>query len=165
MRQSMSRKRADDTMLGSYASGIGGGRSGKKRVTARMKVRELFAPDKDALIEADEDLAKAKEADTDVGEYLEKCLRHLWQAVEDDRVLLSFAAVGYDYSTGFPVYDYDILVDLLINYGYNVDVATMFAGELSRSKWRDGTRRVVMNSSRRVDIYSQVEKLPDNPCS
>lgn len=77
---------------------------------------------------------------------------------------LAYAAVGYDFRTGRPVYDYDILVDLLVNYGYGVDDAAAFIDELSVSGVFDGFAPVIMNSAFRTSIYADIEHLDGIPC-
>ena len=161
----MGRKKKDANSLGRYVSDGKASKRRKEETSASFgKRRDLFAPDAEELIEHDTNLASIYENDQDEGEITEACIRHIWQAIEGDRILLGYAITGYDWATGKPVYDYDVMVDLLINYGYRIGPILVFMDEFANSIWPDGTKRIVVNSSHRVDIHRDIEPLPDIPC-
>ena len=154
----MARKKKNEngTMLGSHEVS-----ASKPKF---KKIKEKYTEDIEGLIASDEGLKKAYEKDQAYGEYAEKSIRHIWEGFETDKIFLFHARVGAEYTKMFPIYDQSHMVDLLINYGYRIDVILMFLDEFARSSWKsDGSPRILMTDSYKLDIYENVEKLSDIP--
>ena len=123
--------------------------------TANIR-RKCVNAQKDALMER---------LDPDTAKYAETCINHIWQNIESGNIDLDYAVAGYDLHTGEPVYEYDLLVNLLSSYGYSAGITALFIDEFMRVGSGSKGRNVVISSARKAEIFKNVQGLPDNPCA
>lgn len=114
------------------------------------------------IILGDERLNSMRSEDPAAAAELEIALRRMWRAFEEGRMDLSYAESGRVYGAGIPVYDYDDLTELLLEYGFRVQEAFQFIEEFSDSFSVSGVPRLVAVSERRARMLAEVEPLPEN---
>lgn len=84
----------------------------------------------------------------------------IWEQLGEENIDLSYASVGYVMTSGRMILDNDLLVSLLINYGYQINVVLKFIDEFNEMGKEDDKIPLVVVSSHMDHIYSEVEKLP-----
>lgn len=84
----------------------------------------------------------------------------IWEQLGEENIDLSYASVGYVMTSGRMILDNDLLVSLLINYGYQISEILKFIDEFNEMGKEDDKIPLVAVSSHMDRIYSEVEKLP-----
>lgn len=104
--------------------------------------------------------AASKQPDS-CSDVMQVVVEDIWKNLECGKIELGYAIVGYS-CNGRPVVDHDVLVTLLINYGYKIDHILAFIDDFNAVSEDDsGFPMIVVNSSV-SRIYEEVEPLSDS---
>lgn len=82
----------------------------------------------------------------------------IYKSIKSGKVDLSYAMVGHT-SLGRAILDYDVLVKLLVEYGFQVEAVLCFIEELSSKSSGDDRFPIVMVSLQSSKIYQDVSPL------
>lgn len=82
----------------------------------------------------------------------------IWKRISSQDINLYYAVVGYG-PNGRPVIDHDILVNLLINYGYHIDHILPFIDDFNAVSEEDDSFPMIMLNSYTYEIYENVKSL------
>lgn len=85
-------------------------------------------------------------------------INKIWKNIGLGKIDISYACVGYTLN-GRPVLEYGLFIDMLVNYGFNVDDAICFIDEFSDIASKDNASPVVMTDGRRAKIMTEVKPL------
>lgn len=94
-------------------------------------------------------------------EFSIKVVEDIWKRISSGEVNLYYATVGYGLNER-PILDYDILVNLLINYGYRIDDVMAFIDDFTSVSAEDDTFPMLMMNSHVREIYEDVKHLEDS---
>jgi len=86
----------------------------------------------------------------------------IWEYLNAGNIDLGYAIVGYAFS-GRAILDHDIFVNLLINYGFKIDVVLAFIDDFNEVSLEDDDFPIVMISSYMQKIYEEVNNLEECP--
>ena len=83
--------------------------------------------------------------------------------IKDDTIELWYACIGYTLDSNKPIYSYEMLIDLLINYGYTISYILYALDKLAvEDLYDDGSGLLIMNCAQRNMIYSDIEPLDND---
>lgn len=83
--------------------------------------------------------------------------------IKDDTIELWYACIGYTLDSNKPIYSYEMLIDLLINYGYTISYILYALDKLAvEDFYDDGSGLLIMNCAQRNMIYSDIEPLDND---
>jgi hypothetical protein len=86
----------------------------------------------------------------------------IWEYLNAGNIDLGYAIVGYAFS-GRAILDHDIFVNLLINYGFKIDVVLAFIDDFNEVSLEDDDFPIVMISSHMQKIYEEINNLEECP--
>lgn len=90
-----------------------------------------------------------------------KVIEDIWNRISSSEVNLYYATVGYGFN-GRPILDHDILVNLLINYGYKINDVMAFIDDFNDVSLEDDTFPMLMMNSHVHEIYEDVKHLDNS---
>ena len=96
-------------------------------------------------------------------ELVQRQVDDIWRRVRDDSISLYYACTHVLYDDGYPVYDENLLVELLINHGYRVDAALAWLDQFVRSEDDKGRHPIVVMDEKKSQIFSDIERFKDIP--
>ena len=82
----------------------------------------------------------------------------IWSRLDNGAIDIKYATVGYG-PNGRLILDHDILVTLLINYGYKIDDVLAFIDDFNGMSENDNDFPLVMMNSHVYDIYENVNPI------
>ena len=82
----------------------------------------------------------------------------IWKYIDDGKIDIIYACVGYAYD-GQMVLDHGLLVDLLVNYGFNVNDALVFIDELAEASAEDKDAPIVMTNLATATMLTDIEPI------
>lgn len=83
--------------------------------------------------------------------------------IKDDTIELWYACIGYTLDSNKPIYSYQMLIDLLINYGYTISYILYALDKLAvEDLYDDRSGLLIMNCAQRNMIYSDIEPLDND---
>ena len=88
-------------------------------------------------------------------------IEDIWKRISSGDVNLYYATVGYGFN-GRPVLDHDILVNLLINYGYKINDVMAFIDDFNDVSSEDDAFPMLMMNSHVHEIYEDVKHLDNS---
>ena len=91
---------------------------------------------------------------------LDKAIDGIWEYLNAGNIDLRYAIVGYAFS-GRAIIDHDIFVNLLINYGFKIDVVLAFIDDFNEVSLEDDDFPIVMISSHMQKIYEEINNLEE----
>ena len=108
---------------------------------------------------------KADDIQVQEDKFTEEVIQDIYKNIKNDKICLYYACIGHDFSSGKPIYDYNILVDLLINYGYTIKYILEFIDQFVNSEfYPNGEKPCIITDRFRDELYSCVEPLKSNVC-
>ena len=85
----------------------------------------------------------------------------IWSNIDKGTVDVGYAIIGYT-CTGRPILEHDVLVTLLISYGYKIDHVLAFIDDFNSMSQEDDSFPIIMMNANVHNIYESVEPLPDS---
>ena len=86
----------------------------------------------------------------------------IFERIRKGEIDHDYCQIGFQYGKQWvPIYDYDVLVDLLINYGYKIKYILEFIDVLAEMKFEDGTEPIIFKDKFRGRIYDEIEDIPE----
>ena len=85
----------------------------------------------------------------------------IWRHLGDGSIDLKYATVGYSFD-GRPILDHDVFVNLLINYGFTIDLILEFIDDFNEVSMEDDQFPIVMVNIHMQRIYDEVNHLDEN---
>ena len=85
-------------------------------------------------------------------------VEEVWRKLQDGSIDMSYACVGYSYD-GRPVLEYNLVVDLLVQYGFKGDDVYKFIDEFAELSTKDGSSPIVMTNANTARMMVEVEPL------
>ena len=82
----------------------------------------------------------------------------IWSRLDNGAIDIKYATVGYG-PNGRLILDHDILVTLLINYGYKIDDVLAFIDDFNGMSENDNDFPLVMMNSHVYDIYENINPI------
>lgn len=92
----------------------------------------------------------------EVDEYVDD----IWQQLSNSKIDLQYACVGYTFGTHRAILDNDLLVTLLITYGYPINAVVAFIDDFLEASKEAEDAPILMTNSHVDRIYSDVKTLP-----
>jgi hypothetical protein len=88
-----------------------------------------------------------------------KEVNFMWKCMSLGKIDISYACVGYSFSTGQPILDYSAFVDLLVNYGFAIQDVMSFIDEFAECSKEDNNAPIVMTNLNIARIMTEVEPI------
>lgn len=85
----------------------------------------------------------------------------IWTNIDKGMVDVGYAIIGYT-CTGRPILEHDVLVTLLISYGYKIDHVLAFIDDFNNMSQEDDAFPIIMMNANVHNIYESVEPLSDS---
>ena len=86
----------------------------------------------------------------------------MWKMLGLGKIDISYACVGYTLD-GRPILDHSCLVDLLVNYGFDIDSVMEFIDDFAKSSSNSSSQApIVMMSAQMAKIMSDIVPLDDD---
>lgn len=108
-------------------------------------------------------LSKKKSKTPSSGSEEEKMevVEDIWANIDKGMVDVGYAIIGYT-CTGRPILEHDVLVTLLISYGYKIDHVLAFIDDFNAMSQEDDSFPIIMMNANVHNIYESVEPLSDS---
>lgn len=85
----------------------------------------------------------------------------IWTNIDKGMVDVGYAIIGYT-CTGRPILEHDVLVTLLISYGYKIGHVLAFIDDFNNMSQEDDSFPIIMMNANVHNIYESVEPLSDS---
>lgn len=82
----------------------------------------------------------------------------IWKNLNKEKINLEYACIGYSMDNR-AVLDYNLMIDLLINYGFKINDILQFMDEFEDSTVNDNEAPIVMISQKYSHIMTDIEPL------
>lgn len=82
----------------------------------------------------------------------------IWKNLGLGKIDISYACVGYTLD-GRPVLSQDELINLLVNYGFNIQAIMLFIDDFAKYAEKDDTSPIVMYSVNTARIMTEVKPI------
>ena len=82
----------------------------------------------------------------------------IWKNLGLGKIDISYACVGYTLD-GRPVLSQDYFIDLLINYGFNIQAIMLFIDDFAKNAEKDDTSPIVMYSVNTARIMTEIKPI------
>ena len=87
-------------------------------------------------------------------------VEYIWKLLGLNKIDISYACIGYAYD-GSPILDHDDLVELLLAYGFSIDIVMAFVDDFSEHSSKNEGTPIVMFRKNTADIRSSIEPIID----
>lgn len=78
----------------------------------------------------------------------------IWLAIQDEKIDITCAIIGYLYSSGIPIFSSDDMMTLLQMHGYSNDVIMDFLMDFSQVHEKNPVTPILMMSKNKMQIYN-----------
>ena len=82
----------------------------------------------------------------------------IWKNLGLGKIDISYACVGYTLD-GRPVLSHDEFVNLLVNYGFNIQAIMLFIDDFAKHAEKDDTSPIVMYSVNTARIMTEIKPI------
>ena len=82
----------------------------------------------------------------------------IWKNLGLGKIDISYACVGYTLN-GRPVLSQDELINLLVNYGFNIQAIMLFIDDFAKNAEKDDTSPIVMYSVNTARIMTEIKPI------
>ena len=109
---------------------------------------------------------KAKKIDQDLSaDFVNQQVEDIWDNIDNGKIKLSYAVIGVTFN-GRQVYSYDVLIDLLTSYGYQIQSVVEFLKSFQTAIDQEELEKsdkvqcpVIMYSVQHWNIFNEVKPL------
>lgn len=88
-------------------------------------------------------------------------VEYIWKLLGLNKIDISYACIGYAYD-GSPILDHDDLVELLVAYGFSIDIVMAFVDDFAEHSSKNESTPIVMFRKNTADIRSSIEPVIDS---
>ena len=82
----------------------------------------------------------------------------IWKNLGLGKIDISYACIGYTLD-GRPVLSHDEFVNLLVNYGFNIQAIILFIDDFAKHAEKDDTSPIVMYSVNTASIMTEIKPV------
>ena len=82
----------------------------------------------------------------------------IWKNLGLGKIDISYACIGYTLN-GRPVLSQDELINLLVNYGFNIQAIMLFIDDFAKNAEKDDTSPIVMYSVNTARIMTEIKPI------